>query len=187
MTRAFAAAAALLMATGCGVPAQPRAEVVDERGVPFSLLDPNAPGVVPTTQAAPTQRAPLCYVADGRLKAVEQEVRAEVGLLELARSLASPPSDATGALRTALLDASLVRDVQAAGGIARVDLSQSISTLAGDEQLLAVAQLVCTLTGRPGIGLVSFTVEGTPVEVPRGDGSLVAQPVSRDDYASLLG
>ncbi len=183
----IAPAALLLAATACRVPAQPGPEVVDAESVPFSLLDPDAPPVVPTTPAERTERARLCYLADGRLKAVDEEVRAEVPLIELVRALASPPRDRPEALRTALVDESLVRDVRAAGGIARVDLSQSISILAGDEQLLAVSQMVCTLTGRPGIGLVSFSVEGTPVEVPRGDGALVAHPVSRDDYAALFG
>ncbi len=47
-------------------------------------------------------------------------------------------------------------------------------------------QLVCTFTARAGIGQVAFTLSGAPVDVPRGDGSLTADPVSRDDYAELL-
>jgi spore germination protein GerM len=66
-------------------------------------------------------------------------------------------------------------------------LLPAITELGGDEQLLAVAQLVCTLTARPGVGPVSFTLEGAPVDVPTGDGSLTSGPVSRDDYADLLG
>lgn len=82
--------------------------------------------------------------------------------------------------------AAVGRAAALAGGIARVDLRLDISSLGGDDQLLAVAQIVCTLTGRPGVGQVSFTLEGTHVDVPRGDGSLVADPLSRDDYSSLL-
>jgi hypothetical protein len=37
------------------------------------------------------------------------------------------------------------------------------------------------------VGLVSFTLEGAPVDVPRGDGSVTSGAVSRDDYAELLG
>ena len=47
-----------------------------------------------------------------------------------------------------------------------------------------------TLTDRgPGIGRVRFTVGGTAVPVPRGDGSAPQQPdqsVSRDDYLALV-
>jgi spore germination protein GerM len=81
---------------------------------------------------------------------------------------------------------SLVRRVALRAGTAHADLQPALSNLGGTEQLLAIAQLVCTLTHRPGVGLVSFTLDGAPVDVPRGDGSLTAGPVSRDDYADLL-
>ncbi len=80
-----------------------------------------------------------------------------------------------------------MNDARLLGGIARVDLGPAVSALPGGEQLLAVAQIVCTLTGRPGVGQVSFTLEGASLAVPKGDGSLVTSPVARDDYASLVG
>ena len=57
--------------------------------------------------------------------------------------------------------------------------------LSSDDQLLALAQLVFTLTARPGIGQVRFTLRGEAIQVPRADGSLVATPVSRDDYSAV--
>jgi spore germination protein GerM len=80
----------------------------------------------------------------------------------------------------------VVSDVSLEAGVATVDLRPTISALGSDEQLLAVAQVVCTLTGRPGVGPVAFTLDGSPVDIPRGDGSLTNEPVSRDDYAELL-
>ncbi len=76
--------------------------------------------------------------------------------------------------------------VELEGGIASVDVQDSIATLGGDDRRLAVAQIVYTLTARPGVGQVSFTLEGAPVDVPRADGSLVARPVSRDDHTAAL-
>ena len=67
-----------------------------------------------------------------------------------------------------------------------MDLLPEVSALPADEQLLAVAQIVCTLTGRPGVGQVSFTLQGARLAVPKGDGSLVSSPVARDDYAGLM-
>ncbi len=110
-----------------------------------------------------------------------------VSLKDVVAALADPPAVGGVALRTAVGDPSIVGQVRLVAGTAEVDLLSAISALAGDEQLLAVAELVCTLTGRPGVGRVSFTLNGAPVDVPRGDGSLTARPVSRDDYRVLLG
>ena len=58
-----------------------------------------------------------------------------------------------------------------------------------DEQLPAVAQIVLTLTQRPGIGQVSFTLDGERLRVRLGNGQttdVAGQPVSADDYAVLL-
>jgi spore germination protein GerM len=51
-----------------------------------------------------------------------------------------------------------------------------------------VAQIVLTLTSRPGIGQVLFSVDGVPTGVPRGRGDLAGPltPVTFDDYSSLV-
>jgi spore germination protein GerM len=175
----------LLSLSGCGVSTQSTAETVDDSSVPFGLLDPDAPPIVPTSAPASTEEVSLCFVADDLLTSVARVLEPPVSLRDAIVALAEPPAG-EDSLRTAVSDVSLVRDIQLANGIARVDLRESVSTLGADVQLLAVAQLVCTLTGRPGVGQVSFSVEGVPVDVPRGDGSLVSEPVSRDDYASLI-
>ncbi|MGH9272128.1 MAG: hypothetical protein ACRDZ2_12740, partial [Ilumatobacteraceae bacterium] len=47
---------------------------------------------------------------------------------------------------------------------------------------------VLTLTRRPGIGQVQFSLEGEPLAVPGGDGVQTdpGESVSRVDYADLL-
>ena len=100
-------------------------------------------------------------------------------------ALAEAPRSGSGGRRTAVTG-DLIGKVEVSGGIATVDLRPAISDLGADEQLLAVAQLVCTLTNRPGVGPVAFTLDGAPVDVPRADGSLTSGVVSRDDYADLL-
>jgi spore germination protein GerM len=57
--------------------------------------------------------------------------------------------------------------------------------LGGTEQLIALAEIVYTATARPGVGQVSFTLEGEPIEIPRGDGSLTSDAVTRGDYREL--
>ncbi len=173
------------MLVSCAVPAQRDAQVVGEEDVPFALLEPDAPPLAPPATALATRTVPLCFVREGRLVVVEYEMDPPVELLDIIGALAEPPTGGDS-LRTVLSDRSIVREARLSGGIARVDLRSAITSLGGDDQLLAIAQIVCTLTTHPGVGQVSFTLEGSPVDVPRGDGSLVAAPVSRDDYASLF-
>lgn len=186
-SRSFVVAVLALLTAlgGCAVPAQDSARRASDADVPFNLLDPEAPPLVPPAPGAVSEQVGLCFIRDGALVSVDTELATPVTLLGTLEALATPPDDA-GPLRTALTDPSVVREVRLVAGIARVDLVPAVSELPGDEQLLAVAQIVCTLTGQPGVGQVSFTLEGAPLAVPKGDGSLVTSPVARDDYSGVL-
>ena len=74
-------------------------------------------------------------------------------------------------------------------GVALISASAPfLSDLSPTDQRLAIAQIVLTLTRRPGIGQVSFRVDGTEIAVPRGAGDLTAAggTVTFDDYAVLV-
>jgi spore germination protein GerM len=74
-------------------------------------------------------------------------------------------------------------------GVAEVDAGGSfLRSIAPSDQRLAVAQLVATLTSRPGIGQVVFAVDGEQIAVPRGRGDVVpaGTPVTFEDYAMLI-
>jgi spore germination protein GerM len=185
-TRMVGLAVVVVIASGCGVSAQSSARVTDDATVPFSLLDPNAPPLLPADPGTNSELIAACYVKDGKLTSLPVRLDSPVHLSDAVEALLQLPADAPATLRTAIGDPSPVLDVRLEAGVAHVDLAPSLRELSGQEQLLAVAQLVCTLTSRPGVGRVGFTIDGAPVEVPRGDGSLTDEPVSRDDYASLF-
>jgi spore germination protein GerM len=176
----------VVLGSGCAVRAQDEAQTVRDEAVPFALLDPQAPPIVPPASGPSSEPVALCFVRDNRLVVLSDELAGPVDLRAALDALALPPPDAGPLLRTALTEPSIVRDVRLVGGIARVDLLPHVSALPGDEQLLAVAQIVCTLTARPGVGQVSFTLDGGRLAVPKGDGSLANSPVARDDYAGLM-
>ena len=176
----------LSVAAGCSVPAQERAQTTRDAAVPFGLLDPEAPPILAPPPGPSSEQVDLCFVREGRIVPAQSVLTAPVTLRAALDALATPPPDAGPLVRTALPDPSIVREVRLVGGIARVDLTPAVSTLPADEQLLAVAQIVCTLTGRPGVGQVSFTLEGARLAVPNVDGSLVTSPVARDDYGALM-
>jgi spore germination protein GerM len=73
--------------------------------------------------------------------------------------------------------------------VAQVDATRAfLNSLSGLDQKLAIAQIVLTLTSRPGVGQVLFSVEGKFISVPRGRGDSVASgiAVTFDDYESLV-
>jgi spore germination protein GerM len=91
-------------------------------------------------------------------------------------------------LRSAL-PRGLTATIEVRRGVARISsTSPFLSELEPLDQRLAIAQIVLTLTRRPGIGQVLFNVDGTDIPVPRGAGDLTAAgaAVTFDDYLSVL-
>ena len=98
-------------------------------------------------------------------------------------------SDVGIGLRT-LLPADLVNSVDESGtGYVTVDVAgEPFDQIDAADQRAAIAQIVLTLVGRPGVGQVQFTRDGELMRVPRRDGlqSEAGELVSRQDYESLL-
>jgi hypothetical protein len=173
---------------GCGVGGQSDPVRLDADRVPFGLV-----GTASTTTTAP--------VVEG----IDERVAARVFLLGpddllLARERALPSPLTPGAVLRALragpdraerqagittaLPAEIpVQFLGSRDGVARVRLSPAFTDGSVRRQASALAEIVYTLTDLPGIERVSFLVDEEVVEVPRGDGSLTADPVGRADYA----
>jgi spore germination protein GerM len=104
----------------------------------------------------------------------------------VAALLAGTTADDPPGVRSAWIDAEQVGEVTVAAGTASVELTDRFADVPASDQLFAVAQMVFTLTGLPGIGQVSFVRGGEPVSLPAADGSTSLGPVSRDDYRVLV-
>lgn len=189
MRRVLAALMLVLVAGACGVPTGNRAESLDE--VPFGLLESEAPEPAETV-VPPEGPEVQIYLVDAtgeRLAPVGRRLAGpDAPLSSIIDSLLNGPNRAERqqGLTTAFADDGAVTRVDLVGGVASVDLSQQFTLLDGPTQRLAIAQLVLTLTSRPGVGRVSFTLDGQPIDIPRGDGTLAAGSVSRDNYRELL-
>lgn len=183
-----ATALALILAAGaCGVPASDRITVREQRDVPFGLLTPEATTTSTTTPESESASPVTAFMlSGGRLVAVERRISGPVSLTALVHVLAAGPteSEAAAGLRPALVPG-LVRKVSLAGGIAAVDLNAPFTELPPPDQIAALAQIVYTLTARPGVGRVRFTLVEERVDTPRGDGLLTRESVAREDYAAL--
>ena len=185
--RAAAAALTAVLAGACSVPGSGDVEVVTRDAVPFGLLDEDQGP--PAASPIGADSLPLFLVADdsGTLVPVERRVE-EASVEAVLDELAAGPTRAEEALglRSAIADARFVAGVTVERGTATVDLTDDFAALGGQDQLLAIAQLVLSLTGQPGVGRAAFTLGGDRIEVPRGDGSLTSGSVSRDAYLPLL-
>jgi hypothetical protein len=170
----------------CGIPSQDSANKVDDDRVPYRLLDENSGGVADTERLG-TSDAVIYLARGGRLVPTARRLPPPLTLVRLLRSLGRGPTstEVAAGLRTALPIEDTPTDVTVQRGTATVDLPESFTNLSRPDQVLALAQIVYTVTGQPGIGQVQFTLNGTAADIPRADLSLTAEPVTRDDYLAL--
>ena len=189
MRRRLGVVALGLLATGaCGVTDDARPRPIEPENVPFGLLAPTT--VVTTTtvpQSSPTGAVSI-YLADtdGRLVAARREVEAPATLRKAITALIGGPSREESGLHTAITsDTRLLGLRGPTDGLVTIDLSRRLLDVTGRQQILALAQVVYTATAFPGVERVLFEFEGSPREVPNGDGTLTSTPVGRLSYRGL--
>jgi hypothetical protein len=165
---ALVALAVLVGLTACGVPTHDSASKVRTKDVPFGLLNRENGSSVAGDSGH--EEALVYFAKNGRLVASSRRLQPPVTVQNALRALSAGPNrlETAAGLRTA-----------------RVDLARPFTSLSSSDQIVALGQIVYTVTARPGVGLVRFTLLGAPTEVPRADGSLTAGRVSRDDYLAL--
>ncbi len=190
-SRAPAAAFVVLLAA-CGVPTDDTSRPIAPENIPFGLADVTTS--TSTTIASPDrvpeagingQSVRLYFAADNQFVAVDRMLPAPATLERVLEELADGPGPDDGGLRS-VVGADDIASVELKAGVATVSLTSRFPELPPSEQRLAVAQLVLTLTSRPGVGQVAFSLEDQSVGVPRADGSITLGYVSRDDYRTLL-
>lgn len=182
---AFAGAAGGL--SGCGLAAQRTPEVLDPKSAPQGLF-----GASPTTSTAVPGLGvtPVTVYLEGkneRLVAVQADVPWPAAVGAALAALGQSPTAAESA-RGLVSPASSVGPLTAGPlhhGVATVDLPTSFENLDGQDQVVAVAQVVFTLTAFPDIRGVAFLVGHQATQVPNEGGKLVAGPLTRSDYPGL--
>jgi spore germination protein GerM len=167
---------------GCGVSSQGKATRIDPADVPFGLLDDEPT----TTVVTAGKTTPIYLLSEDRLLPVDRSVAADAGLSDLLKQVIAGPTEVEQTLGiTSAVPSGSIASVEASRGIADVDLSASFGDIRSGDQILALGQIVYTLTSQPGIGGVRFTVEGEDVTVPLSDGRLSDDPLSRDDFKPI--
>ncbi|WNV77668.1 GerMN domain-containing protein [Geodermatophilus sp. DSM 44513] len=126
------------------------------------------------------------FVRDVRLEAVPRQVAEWRPQTAVDLLLAGPTqAEVVSGLRTALgpQDVAVLSGPDGSG-TAVVAVSREFAGLGGGNQLLAVAQLVWTVTQFPEVDRVRVSLDGVLLEVPT-DRGLTDRPVSRADYGSV--
>jgi spore germination protein GerM len=182
---ALAAIVGVLGACGVGAQSQPRE--IAPGDVPFDLAD-RAPGAATSTTSRGTSTYDLYFVEGDVLRPVTRSAESRPTAKSVLGRLVDGPNDSEQqqGFRSVLAPDIVVDDIVVDHGVATIGLDGGDASSSGaDGQALGVAQIVYTLTGLPGIGRVRFVVDGRTSEVPRGDGTLSKQPVSRSDYPDV--
>ncbi|MFP4514038.1 MAG: Gmad2 immunoglobulin-like domain-containing protein [Acidimicrobiales bacterium] len=126
------------------------------------------------------------------LTSVEREIPSTPGIaLATLRELVDGPAEddqqLLDDLSTSVPEDTLVLGVTIDDGLATVDLSREFESGGGSFSMFSrLAQVVYTVTQFPTVDEVSFELDGEPVTAFSGEGIMLDEPVSRDDYLDLL-
>ena len=184
-----------VIGAGCSIPADGSFQEIPDSEVPFELsvsqttLPEASATTLPGTDTS-TEAIDAYFISNSRVLKIVRLVASPAGPDQALATLGSLDTQdpALAGLRTAI-PRSFSASVSVERGVANVDSTRGLlDTLSPLDQRLAVAQIVLTLTSRPGIGQVTFSVDGTPTGVPRGRGDLAGPrtPVTFDDYVNLV-
>jgi hypothetical protein len=178
---------ALAAIAGCGVRGQPSETSIDSGEVPFDLLGDNPGSAEPPLVAEPGGGSTTIFLESaGVLVPVQRDLPAPIRAADALRALAAGPTPEEEAfgVQTAITSGDAATSVRTDGALAVVRLGDAFFR-EGADQVTALAQIVFTLTGFERVSQVRFLVGTEAAEVPRADGVLTAEPVTRDDYAAL--
>ena len=178
-----------LAAAGCGIPSDGHPRTLSASGVPFNLLAPTTTSVPEQSTDQPDLKTADIYVLgqSGRLVPVGRKLAPPVTLSSVLGQLFEGPSvgELAAGFQSFISTQARLLDAEIVVGVANIDVSKEFTEVSGNEQILALAQIVYTATAVPGVQSVSFSLAGDPKEVPTQDGTLTTKPLTRTDYARL--
>lgn len=169
---------------GCGIPTSGVPKPIAAASVPFNLLGTEQVGAQPPSLGPATL---VYYVRKDRIAPVTRHISgSNVPAASVRMILSGPTSpEANDGLASDIPARTRLISLDVTGTVATVDLSKEFGTIGGSDQVLAVAQIVYTVTTSRYINAVSFAINGHRVEVPDGSGSLSMTPRARADYRTL--
>lgn len=169
--------------TSCGVQADNRSRVIPDT----DRRDLSVPAVLDDGELTGTTRIFLLATTQTGVGTQLRSVTRDVALAPasaLAALMAGPTTNELGVqLRSAIPQGTeLLSTFFVAPGTLAVDVSTELFEATGDELIYAIAQIVFTASAVERVARVQIVVDGEPKQLPRGDGQLVAGPLTVFDF-----
>lgn len=179
-TRCAVAVAVAAVLTGCSVQAQDHPVAL-----PSAAAEVGTPSAGASAEA--TGEATIFLVRGVRLVRVHREVSDERGLAGILDALGrgATESEAAVGLQSALPSAAGHWKVSVRDGVATVQVPPGFEGLGLVDQILAVGQLVYTVTSVDGVDSLQFVDGDAVVDLPVGSGQLVSRPLVRGDFPDI--
>ncbi len=175
----------LLVVAGCGIDSEESPHQVDLAQDSSLFTD-----VELETGGAERVVRSIYLLRDNQLVHMTREFNREsfdLGELFDAVALGPTPAEARSGFWSAIPPSTSVLGIEVESRVVVVDLSANFASVGGQDEILAIAQIVLTFADQRGSEAVTFRIDGVETNVPGPDGALIAGPVTFDDFASLLG
>lgn len=169
---------------GCGLPRTTSPQRVKPANIPYGLLNSAQPS--PTSPIEGPRTTVFLVDGDHLLPVARHVVGSNIPAEALRVLLLGPtPAESAHGLTSDVPGETHLVSLDLSGSVANVDLNGSFGAAGGTQQVLAVAQIVYTLTASKYINGVVFSLSGHRIEVPNGTGSLSTAPRTRADYGRV--
>jgi len=186
---------AAIVLGACGVPTGGGPHAISRSQVPFRLLTTAPPTTTTTAPALDDVPVTVFFVSqpDEHLVPAQRAVPTSFSLRTVVDALLTGPTtvERTEGFHSALSPGvKLLRTKPArptpSASIVTLDFNQAFGQISGTQQVLAVAQIVYTVTAELGTGVgVQFQIDGTDIDVPTDTGAESSGPVLRKQYQSV--
>jgi spore germination protein GerM len=176
--------AAALVLVGCGVPLQSEPAPIEPQAIPSRLQSPGVRTAVPSAARTTVQ---VNFVRKDRLVSLAREVAVNDQLDGVIQALTAGPttSEQADGITSALPPGIAVTVVVVQGTTVGLELSGETDGRSATENVLAVGQIVLSVTALQTVDQVTFWRDGAPVEALLADGALTTAPLTETDYEAL--
>jgi spore germination protein GerM len=170
----------LMVLGACGIPLDQEPRLLDVE-VPTEAADASS------SRSDLPVNAKVYFVDDDRLVAVSRRIADTAPTTALEALLRGPfTAEMELSIRSAIPAGTAVLGVAVSDFVATVDLSPEFTLVGGDEEILAVAQIVATASAVEGVDGVILAIDGTRRNAPVAEGRLVERPLVPADFTGLF-